>query len=702
MLEKYYSKYGKNNVNAVIIDISRALDKEVTEIINIYKDFFDISINSVTKEDLRDYIYYSYLFKTKKEIILPQNQDTLHHIVDSKISKAKIDKCLTDSIAYMDSRMNTSESEKENILSSIDTRISLISNDNTPEINKLYQNYISKMENNYVQLALYYLTPSGNEKSDFNKVKIFLNDTYENLQNYHYAVMVFENNDKYNFTWSTIAKSAIYAENFRQRDDFPPYIRNLKKQKASLCNFLINNECLEFPDTFIPKSITENFYKNQSYGYIFTDLFVSNCTNQKILVLEKIEYDNNNVPCPDCFDMNPRGNSYKNVMFKSFECSNPYCKSRSKSGRGKRYNYLSAKLQHKKNEIQVDDIISEELNDMYRKDIIDFDENVVQNIISLYSFSNDNVLIYTDKSLEANISSRKITKRNSLDHKESIVKFYDLPIYNLIKNVLKYKKSSPRNIELDKTKNIIIENKNSNKYLSELIKDQYTYAITSPPYYNAREYSQWPNLLCYLVDMSINIQNVFETISENGIYLYNIGDVVDQDNIYVSSTMSRRRQIIGLYSVLLFELSGWSTNGNIIWDKGEVQSKRNSNSDRLPYYVKPINCYEHIWIFTKNKSKGEISKKVKFSPVIKIRKGGENIAKHTAPYPLELVNLIQEFLFNSDRILDPYLGSGTTALWCLRNNKKCLGLEISEEYYQVALNRINESYYNISLFDFLE
>ena len=52
-------------------------------------------------------------------------------------------------------------------------------------------------------------------------------------------------------------------------------------------------------------------------------------------------------------------------------------------------------------------------------------------------------------------------------------------------------------------------------------------------------------------------------------------------------------------------------------------------------------------------------------------------------------------------ILDPFMGSGTTALASKRLNRRYIGFEINEEYYKAALNRIeqnNSSFY----FDRLE
>ncbi|UTI10777.1 hypothetical protein NFD59_04600 [Staphylococcus epidermidis] len=107
----------------------------------------------------------------------------------------------------------------------------------------------------------------------------------------------------------------------------------------------------------------------------------------------------------------------------------------------------------------------------------------------------------------------------------------------------------------------------------------YNLAITSPPYFNAREYSQWDNLILYLFDMMMNAKGVYNSLQEKGIYAYNIGDIVDKDKIYINSQMSIKRQMLGFYSMMIFEIVGFNIIGNDIWDKGEVQSKRNSSSN---------------------------------------------------------------------------------------------------------------------------
>ena len=88
----------------------------------------------------------------------------------------------------------------------------------------------------------------------------------------------------------------------------------------------------------------------------------------------------------------------------------------------------------------------------------------------------------------------------------------------------------------------------------------------------------------------------------------------------------------------------------------------------------------------------KLSKISQFSPVIKINSKGVNTYKHTAPYPFEMVDLLKPFTSESDKkyILDPFLGSGTTLLWCKNNEYKGIGFEKNKEYYKLCNERIFE------------
>ena len=151
--------------------------------------------------------------------------------------------------------------------------------------------------------------------------------------------------------------------------------------------------------------------------------------------------------------------------------------------------------------------------------------------------------------------------------------------------------------------------------------------------------------------------------------------------------MSKRRQMLGFYSVILFNLVGFSVNTNIIWDKGEVQSKRNSTSNHVSGYVKPVNAYEHDFVFIKGKEKLQYTEVKKIETVKKINSKGQNTLGHTAPYPIAIAELIIPYSQHGELIMDPFLGSGTTIIAAFKNGFNGIGFELIDDYYKLAIDR---------------
>ena len=67
----------------------------------------------------------------------------------------------------------------------------------------------------------------------------------------------------------------------------------------------------------------------------------------------------------------------------------------------------------------------------------------------------------------------------------------------------------------------------------------------------------------------------------------------------------------------------------------------------------------------------------------------ETRSKHLAPYPEELSDkVVKYYSFVGDKILDPFLGSGTTLLSAKKLNRDCVGIEIHQEYINMSLKRL--------------
>ena len=521
---------------------------------------------------------------------------------------------------------------------------------------------------------------------DENIIINFINHTYDSLENYrHIAIII--SGEIYNkkeecITWKLLYKSGIYAENFIQfSEKFLPFHKD--RQIKDLTKFLNMKEIKNSQD------IASEFYENISTGFKYEDCYISNDQKYKILLYKKIQLDNTNVPCPSCNTIIQSGNSYPEMFLKSWECKNPSCSDRSKSGRGKRFDEYGTYRYFKLVEHDSENVIDSELYKKFRRDIFNSEDNFSDLLIKEYTFSGEKILF-------ENLQPDNLYKRNSISLEfsslakanNSIYYFEELPIVKFFNKILRNKIFNTGNLILNK--NIEIINDDSSLFIQTLKPGQIGAAITSPPYYNAREYSQWKTLLMYFVDMIINCKSVYNTLANNSYYLYNIGDIVCEDNIYVKSNMSKRRIQLGFLSSMIFELAGFSLSGNIIWDKGEVQSKRNSTINLSSGYVKCVNCYEHILVFRKGNYEPFINSVVKINPVIKINNKGENKFKHTAPYPLELVDLISPYINKNLYLLDPFLGSGTSLIWCKNKNYNGVGIELNNEYYNLCLDNINK------------
>lgn len=154
-------------------------------------------------------------------------------------------------------------------------------------------------------------------------------------------------------------------------------------------------------------------------------------------------------------------------------------------------------------------------------------------------------------------------------------------------------------IEFDKTKVNIIWG-NCIEALRKMKSESVQLMVTSPPYYNARDYSTWPTLKAYLDEMRVILQEAYRVLDNHRVFVWNVSDVVDNDNMEHIKCWGERKIPLAAYFITMFEECGFRYIDDIIWDKGEVQSSRNKNKP-YPFFQYPINCYEHILVFHKHR-----------------------------------------------------------------------------------------------------
>ena len=121
----------------------------------------------------------------------------------------------------------------------------------------------------------------------------------------------------------------------------------------------------------------------------------------------------------------------------------------------------------------------------------------------------------------------------------------------------------------------------------------------------------------------------------------------------------------------------------IIWNR------RNSPKLDKSYFV-PVNEYI-FWLQKTKTSRTKFNRKdAKFKTNIwDFQPDKKN--NHPAPFPEELPeNCILTTTDKNDIVLDPFIWSGTTAVACEKLNRRWIGIELNEEYCEIAKQRILE------------
>ena len=218
--------------------------------------------------------------------------------------------------------------------------------------------------------------------------------------------------------------------------------------------------------------------------------------------------------------------------------------------------------------------------------------------------------------------------------------------------------------------------------------------ITSPPYNVSKEYDNDLSLNEYLSLLKNCFTETYRVLVDGGRACINIANIGRKPYIPLSDYVSK----------IMIEI-GFNMRGEIIWNKsagagistawGSFQSASN-----------PIlrDVHEYILIFSKGNYKRERNKNEKEFRHDNITKeefiewtksvwtmNTESAKRigHPAPFPEELPNrLIKLFSFTNDIVIDPFMGSGTTAIAAIKNNRNFVGYEINEKYINLANNRI--------------
>ena len=441
-------------------------------------------------------------------------------------------------------------------------------------------------------------------------------------------------------------------------------------------------------------------FQSANEGFTYRDSFVltlDNKVSRLLLLLQKNHRDETLIPCPTCRSTDVRGNSYPTIGVRSWECMNPLCPDRTKYNRGKRYSFRAILMQH-----AIDDprnLIPNESVRHWTRDVApdQGDAHLLETLVRHYSMYGDNVHVHNWPFTIAEVAGRRI-QHHSLSLQRHSSTFGRRAFFRrYLVNSYRTPTVQFPNIGTDDFRVFIGD---SSQVLRTIEANSVDGAVTSPPYYNARDYSKWPNIYCYLHKMYDVNRQVFRTLKSGAVYLYNIFDYFDNERIIALSAMGKKRIVLSAYTVDMFRKIGFVLLGCIVWDKGSIEGKRGYNAGNYsPYYQSPFNCWEHVLVFKKPHDAARTdgpndelsligleaaSQVLEAQPVVKMIRGN-NVHGHSAPFPDALPELLVSRMKPNSVVLDPFAGSLTTGRVAQRFGVRSVCIDSSAEYCRLGL-----------------
>lgn len=219
--------------------------------------------------------------------------------------------------------------------------------------------------------------------------------------------------------------------------------------------------------------------------------------------------------------------------------------------------------------------------------------------------------------------------------------------------------------------------------------------VTSPPYNVGKEYDDNLSVSDHLDLISSVLSETYRVLVTGGRACVNIANI-------------GRKPYIPLHAYIIEAAAqvGFFMRGEIIWNKGMSGASTAWGSWMSPSNPTLRDVHEYILIFQKppfgrksaTKNCSTISKDGFLEHTKSIwtfPPASAKRAKHPAPFPVELPErLINLYTFAGEVVLDPFMGSGATALAAKQTNRSFVGYELEQEYIETAYARLADGLMN--------
>lgn len=250
--------------------------------------------------------------------------------------------------------------------------------------------------------------------------------------------------------------------------------------------------------------------------------------------------------------------------------------------------------------------------------------------------------------------------------------------------------------------------------MSEVATESINLVVTSPPYVNLRKNGIHPDK--YVEWFAPFCEEIKRVLVKNGNFVLNINEVIVKSIVhpYIDDLKSVLRKM-GLNQISKpyiwykttaipnkcthraidrYEYCFWFSNGKGTFYRDQV---------RAPYAditIRRVQNSDVISLGTRGEKGHKIFKKSRIDPrgalshnVLKMSPECNPRIKHSAPFPIKLPEwFIKAGSKPGDLVLDPFMGSGTTAIVSLMNNRNVVGYEIDEEVFNYSIERLKKAF----------
>lgn len=216
--------------------------------------------------------------------------------------------------------------------------------------------------------------------------------------------------------------------------------------------------------------------------------------------------------------------------------------------------------------------------------------------------------------------------------------------------------------------------------------------VTSPPYNVDIQYNSNEDDLTYEEYLQFSrewMTRCYEWLKSDGRFCLNIP--LDKNK--------GGQQSVGADLTTIAKEIGYQYHSTIVWNEGNI-SRRTAwgswMSASAPYVIAPVELIVVLYKDSWKKASGSRENDITRDEFMEWTNGvwtfnGESKKRigHPAPFPIELpTRCIKLFSYVGDTVFDPFLGSGTTLVAAVANNRVGIGVDIDTDYCELAKNRI--------------